>query len=147
LIRSLYLEEGALEEHNRRLQEKYRQMLKEVRFEQYKAEDAEMVLVAYGSMARLSKAVVEFLREKGVKAGLLRPITLWPFPERIIRELAEKVRFFFVVEMNAGQMVEDVRLSVEGRVPVYFYGRMGGGVPTPSEVLSKVKERLNENRG
>jgi len=85
-------------------------------------------------MARLSKAVVEFLREKGVKAGLLRPITLWPFPERIIRELAEKVRFFFVVEMNAGQMVEDVRLSVEGRVPVYFYGRMGGGVPTPLEV-------------
>jgi len=147
LIRSLYLEEGALEEHNRRLQEKYRQMLKEVRFEQCKAEDAEIVLVAYGSMARLSKAVVEFLREKGVKAGLLRPITLWPFPERIIRELAEKVRFFFVVEMNAGQMVEDVRLSVEGRVPVYFYGRMGGGVPTPSEVLSKVKERLNENRG
>lgn len=148
LIRSLYMQEGALEEHNKRLQKKYEQMLKEeVRFEPFKVDDAEVILVAHGSMARLSKQVVNSLREEKVRAGLLRPITLWPFPRETIRKSAEKVRFFFVVEMNAGQMVEDVRLSVEGRVPVYFYGRMGGGVPTPLEVLEKVREGLNENKG
>jgi len=148
LIRSLYMQEGALEEHNKRLQKKYQQMLKEeVRFEPFKVDDAEVILVAHGSMARLSRQVVNSLREEKVGAGLLRPITLWPFPREIIRKLAEKVRFFFVVEMNAGQMVEDVRLSVEGRVPVHFYGRMGGGVPTPLEVLEKVREGLNENKG
>jgi len=148
LIRSLYMQEGALEEHNKRLQKKYQQMLKEeVRFEPFKVDDAEVILVAHGSMARLSRQVVNSLREEKVRAGLLRPITLWPFPREIIRKLAEKVRFFFVVEMNAGQMVEDVRLSVEGRAPVHFYGRMGGGVPTPLEVLEKVREGLNENKG
>ncbi|RLE06682.1 3-methyl-2-oxobutanoate dehydrogenase subunit beta, partial [Candidatus Aerophobetes bacterium] len=148
LIRSLYMQEGVLEEHNKKLQEKYSQIIKkEIRFEPFKTEDAEIILVAYGSMARLGREVVNRLREDKVKAGLLRPITLWPFPKDVLKELADRAKFFFVVEMSAGQMVEDVRLSVEGKIPVYFYGRMGGGVPTPLEVLEKVKEKLNEDRG
>ena len=148
LIRSLYMQEGVLEEHNKKLQKKYSQIIKkEIRFEPFKTEDAEIILVAYGSMARLGREVVSRLREEKIKAGLLRPITLWPFPKDVLKELADRAKFFFVVEMSAGQMVEDVRLSVEGKIPVYFYGRMGGGVPTPLEVLEKVKEKLNEDRG
>jgi len=148
LIRSLYMQEGVLEEHNKKLQKKYTQIIKEeVRFEPFKTKDAEIILVAYGSMARLSKEVVNRLREEKIKAGLIRPITLWPFPDYALRKLTDGAKFFFVVEMSAGQMVEDVRLAVEGKSPVYFYGRMGGGVPAPLEVMNKIKEKLDENRG
>ena len=143
IIRSLFLEEGVLEEHNKKLQEKYAQMRRlEVKYESIQTDDAELLLVSYGSMARLASEVVTRLRKKGIKAGLLRPVTLWPFPYDPIRKLTGRVRFFFVVEMSEGQMLEDVKLAVEGRVPVHFYGRLGGGVPTPLEVMEKIEERL-----
>jgi 2-oxoglutarate ferredoxin oxidoreductase subunit alpha len=145
IIRSLFLEEGVLEEHNKKLQEKYARIRRlEVKYESIQTDDAELLLVSYGSMARLASEVVTRLRKKGIKAGLLRPITLWPFPYSPIRKLTDRVRFFFVVEMSEGQMLEDVKLAVEGAVPVYFYGRLGGGVPTPLEVMEKIEEKVGD---
>ncbi|MBC7190030.1 hypothetical protein H5U35_07500, partial [Candidatus Aerophobetes bacterium] len=102
----------------------------------------EILFVAYGSMARVCLWVVEELKKMKRPSALLRPITLWPYPYQAVREFSEKVRFIFVLEMSEGQMLEDVKLGCEGRCPVYFYGRMGGGVPEPEEVLEKVKEVL-----
>jgi len=145
IIRSLFLEEGVLEEHNKKLQEKYARIRRlEVKYESMQTDDAELLLVSYGSMARLASEVVTRLRKKGIKAGLLRPITLWPFPYSPIRKLTDRVRFFFVVEMSEGQMLEDVKLAVEGAVPVYFYGRLGGGVPTPLEVMERIEEKVGD---
>ena len=145
IIRSLFLEEGVLEEHNKKLQEKYARIRRlEVKYESIQTDDAELLLVSYGSMARLASEVVTRLRKKGIKAGLLRPITLWPFPYSPIRKLTDRVRFFFVVEMSEGQMLEDVKLAVEGTVPVYFYGRLGGGVPTPLEVMERIEEKVGD---
>jgi len=145
IIRSLFLEEGVLEEHNKKLQEKYARIRRlEVKYESMQTDDAELLLVSYGSMARLASEVVTRLRRKGIKAGLLRPITLWPFPYSPIRKLTDRVRFFFVVEMSEGQMLEDVKLAVEGAVPVYFYGRLGGGVPTPLEVIERIEEKVGD---
>ncbi|GAH83686.1 unnamed protein product, partial [marine sediment metagenome] len=145
IIRSLFLEEGVLEEHNKKLQEKYARIRRlEVKYESMQTDDAELLLVSYGSMARLASEVVTRLRKKGIKAGLLRPITLWPFPYGPIRKLTDRVRFFFVVEMSEGQMLEDVKLAVEGAVPVYFYGRLGGGVPTPLEVMERIEEKVGD---
>lgn len=145
IIRSLFLEEGVLEEHNKKLQEKYARIRRlEVKYKSMQTDDAELLLVSYGSMARLASEVVTRLRKKGIKAGLLRPITLWPFPYSPIRKLTDRVRFFFVVEMSAGQMLEDVKLAVEGAVPVYFYGRLGGGVPTPLEVMERIEEKVGD---
>ena len=143
IIRSLYLQEGVLENHNSDLQQKYAKMRKEeVRYEFIETADIELLIVAYGSMARLGREVIARLREEGIRAGLLRPISLWPFPYLAIKKLAKTVKFVFVVEMSEGQMLEDVKLAVSERVPVYFYGRMGGGVPTPLEVMEKVKSYL-----
>lgn len=145
IIRSLFLEEGVLEEHNKKLQEKYARIRRlEVKYKSMQTDDAELLLVSYGSMARLASEVVTRLRKKGIKAGLLRPITLWPFPYSPIRKLTDRVRFFFVVEMSEGQMLEDVKLAVEGAVPVYFYGRLGGGVPTPLEVMERIEEKVGD---
>lgn len=145
IIRSLFLEEGVLEEHNKKLQEKYARIRRlEVKYESMQTDDAELLLVSYGSMARLASEVVTRLRKKGIKAGLLRPITLWPFPYSPIRKLTDRVRFFFVVEMSEGQMLEDVKLAVEGAVPVYFYGRLGGGVPTPLEVMERIEDKVGD---
>lgn len=145
IIRSLFLEEGVLEEHNKKLQEKYARIRRlEVKYESMQTDDAELLLVSYGSMARLASEVVTRLRRKGIKAGLLRPITLWPFPYSPIRKLTDRVRFFFVVEMSEGQMLEDVKLAVEGAVPVYFYGRLGGGVPTPLEVMERIEDKVGD---
>ncbi|TKJ45759.1 3-methyl-2-oxobutanoate dehydrogenase subunit VorB [Candidatus Aerophobetes bacterium Ae_b3b] len=145
IIRSLFLEEGVLEEHNKKLQEKYARIRRlEVKYESMQTDDVELLLVSYGSMARLASEVVTRLRKKGIKAGLLRPITLWPFPYSPIRKLTDRVRFFFVVEMSEGQMLEDVKLAVEGAVPVYFYGRLGGGVPTPLEVMERIEEKVGD---
>ena len=145
IIRSLFLEEGVLEEHNKKLQEKYARIRRlEVKYESMQTDDVELLLVSYGSMARLASEVVTRLRKKGIKAGLLRPITLWPFPYSPIRKLTDRVRFFFVVEMSEGQMLEDVKLAVEGAVPVYFYGRLGGGVPTPLEVIERIEEKVGD---
>ena len=141
LIRSLYLGERVLERHNQRLQEKYRKIsLEEVRYEAVSLEDAEIALVAYGTSARMSRAALSRARREGIKVGMLRPITLWPFPSDILARTATRARAFLVVEMSAGQMVEDVRLAVEGRCPVHFYGRTGGEVPTIEEILEEIRK-------
>ena len=146
LIRSLYLQEGVLEEHNRKLQKKYVRMARqEIRYELANRRGAEILLVAYGSMARISKEVVNRLAEEKIRVALFRPITLWPFPYEQIEELAHQVKFVFVVELSEGQMLEDVKLAIGKEIPVYFYGRLGGGIPSPLEVLEKLKEKINSD--
>jgi len=136
IITSLHIDPREMEKINLRLQAKYREIEeKEVRYELFKMEDAEYVLTGYGLGARICKKVVEIGREKGYKIGLIRPITLFPFPKKVFAEIATKVKGILDVEMNSGQMVEDVKLSVEGKTRVEFYGRMGGIIPTPEEVL------------
>lgn len=140
-LKSLYLQEGELSEHNWKLHQKYEQMKKEeVRFETFWAEEARLVIAAFGSMARVSKTAVELAREEGMKVGLFRPITLFPFPDRAFLDLSQKVKLFLTVELNTGQMVEDVRLSVGRDAEVYFYGRPPGSLPSPEEVLEEIKK-------
>ena len=142
LITSLYLEPEALEEHNLKLARKYEKMQQEVRWEEYLTEDAELVLVAYGTMARVVKGAVRRAREKGLKVGLLRPITLYPFPSEALGKLAERARGFLCVEMSMGQMVDDVKLAVCGRAPVSFYGRAGGIFPTTAQLLAQMEKAM-----
>jgi 2-oxoglutarate ferredoxin oxidoreductase subunit alpha len=145
IITSLHIEPEQMELANLALQEKYRSITEhETRSEEVLTEDAEYVVVAYGLAARIAHRAVEIARAEGVRAGLLRPITLFPYPSQAVRHLAEKVRGMLVVEMNAGQMVEDVRLAVEGHVPVEFYGRMGGVVPAPDEVVHALKRMIDK---
>ena len=123
------------------LQEKYRKMEEtEVRFEEFQTEDAEYLYVAYGSSSRIAQKSVQLARAKGLKVGLLRPITLFPFPSARIHALAGQVKGMLTVEMSAGQMMEDVRLAVEGKVPVRHYGRMGGMIPSPEEVVTAIEK-------
>jgi 2-oxoisovalerate ferredoxin oxidoreductase alpha subunit len=144
LINSIYMEPDELEAHSLRLQAKYARMeAEEVRFEEYLVDDADFVLVGYGIISRILRSVVDACREQGHKVGLLRPITLFPFPKVRIGELADRVDAFMAVELSAGQMVDDVRLAVNGRKPVEFYGRMGGNVPTVEEILAVVLGKLN----
>ncbi|MCL6451197.1 MAG: 3-methyl-2-oxobutanoate dehydrogenase subunit VorB [Acetobacteraceae bacterium] len=144
LINSLILQPDMLEAHNWRLMEKFRQIEeREVRWEEDQLDDAELVVVAYGTTARVVRAALGAARREGLKVGLLRPITLWPFPAQPLRRL-KRARAVLTVEMSTGQMVEDVRLAVEGRLPVQFYGRTGGVVPTPREVLARIKEIAGE---
>ncbi len=146
IITSLHIQPEKMEQINLRLQAKYKTISgKEVRFEAVNTDDAECLLVAYGLAARIAHRAVELARAEGIKAGLLRPITLYPFPYAAIRKLASQVSGTLVVEMNAGQMVEDVRLGIEGRCPVEFYGRMGGIVPSPDEVVHALKEMLHRS--
>jgi len=143
IITSLDLNPERHERHNIHLQEKYKAIKEnEIRYEEIQCEDAEYILVAFGSSARISQKVIELGRKKGIKIGLIRPITLWPFPYEIISKYAEKVKGFMSLEMNSGQMVEDVQLAVSKKVPVIHYGRMGGMVSTPSEVLNVIEEKL-----
>ena len=145
IITSLELKSERQEKHNQHLQEKYRKIEEnEVRFEEISCDDADFILVAYGSSARICQKVVDMGREKGIKLGLLRPITLWPFPKKIINELADRSKGFLSVEMSAGQLVEDVQLAVNGKVPVAHYGRMGGMIPSPGEVLVAVENELKK---
>jgi 2-oxoglutarate ferredoxin oxidoreductase subunit alpha len=142
-ITSLELETEEMEKINLRLQSRYREIEKtEVRFEEIMCEDAEYIFVAFGTMARVCQKSVELARSEGIKAGLIRPITLYPFPSDIIKDYTSKIKGILTVEMNAGQMVEDVKLSTCGKVPVEFYGRMGGIVPSPNEVLNALKTKL-----
>ena len=142
IVKSLYLGEGALEKFNYKLQEKYRQVEQnEVRCEQYAVEDAEVVVIAYGIVARIVKSAVNKARAAGIKAGWIRPVTLWPCPTEQISRTADKMRIFLTVEMSCGQMVEDVKLAIAGKAPVVFYGRPGGGVPSVEEIL-KIIEHL-----
>ena len=143
IITSLELDPNRQEIFNKKLVAKYNEIKeKEVRFEEFQCEDAEYLLVAYGTSARVCQKAVELARALGIKAGLLRPITLFPYPSKQLNKLADKVRLMLSVEMSAGQMVEDVMLSVNGKVPVYHYGRMGGMIPTPDEVVENLKERI-----
>lgn len=143
IFTSLNLDAEALEVHNHKLQAKFKLMEEEVRWEEVACEDAELVLVAYGTTARICRAAVEASRQLGLRVGLLRPITVWPFPSEPLARLAEGgVSRFLAVEMSAGQMVEDVRLAVMGRGEVDFYGRYGGMVPTPREVLDRIQSLL-----
>lgn len=138
VITSLFIKPEDMEQKNIELQAKYRKIAAgEVRFEEYLLDDAEVVLMSYGVTSRICKKVVDLGREQGVKMGLLRPVTLWPYPTERVAELAaqDRVKMFVTAEMNAGQMVEDVRLAVNGRKPVYSTGRMGGIIPTPGEIL------------
>ena len=141
IIRSLLLEEGSLERLNEKLQKKYKEIKdKEVRCEILHGDDSEIMLVAYGTTSRICNNAVKELRRQGKKIGLIRPISLWPFPEKELRESAKKVRAFLVIEMSCGQMIEDVKLSIDCKRPVYFYGRSGGGVPTEDEIIEEVKK-------
>jgi 2-oxoglutarate/2-oxoacid ferredoxin oxidoreductase subunit alpha len=142
IITSLNLEPLPQEKHNQHLQEKYHKMQQEVRFETFSCDDAEYLMVAYGSSARICQKAVQLAREKGIKAGLLRPITLFPYPSDKIHSLASQVKGILAVEMSAGQMVEDVRLAVNGKVRVEHYGRYGGMVHSPEEVLDALLQKI-----
>ena len=143
IVRSLWLKEGVLEELNYKLRDKYQRIQEaEVLCEEYGIDDAELVVVAYGIAARIVRGSVSRAREEGIRAGWIRPITLWPFPTEQISRAAEKFRIFLVVEMSNGQMVEDVRLAVNGKSPVLFYGRPGGGVPNVDEILELIRQLI-----
>ncbi len=145
VIKSLYMAEGELEHRNEILQAKYRAMKsQDVRYEAYAVEDAELIVVSFGIAARIATAAVRMLRQEGRKIGHFRPITLFPFPEQQLRELAGPHRRFMTVELNAGQMVEDVRLAVNGRSEVLFYGRPGGAIITPEELYEQLKGAVKE---
>jgi len=141
MMRSLFLEAGALEKHNARLQEKYRRIkAKEVRCETYNISRAEVIVVAYGSSARLTKAAVKMAEERGIKAGYIKPITLWPFPEDVFINEKNKDKRYLVVEMNEGQMVEDVERCVGDRKRVSFYGHAGGWIPQVEDIFKHIKK-------
>lgn len=141
LVSSILLEHDELEVHNRKLQEKYAEISrKEVLVEEYRTEDADIVAVGYGIVSRILRSTVDLARAEGIKLGLLRPKTLFPFPTVRLQELADKTKKLLVVELSNGQMLEDVRLTVGGRAPIEFYNRMGGMVPSAEELLGVVKK-------
>ena len=141
IIRSLELQPERLEAHNQKLQEKYADMIAtQKRSDEYLTDDADIVLIAFGTVARICRSAIDMAREKGIKAGLFRPISLWPFPDESLAKLGDKERTFLTVEMSCGQMIEDVKLALECRRPVHFYGRVGGIVPSPEEVLDKIEQ-------
>ncbi len=143
IITSLDLDSLRQEKHNLKLQAKYRQMEREeVRYEKFDCDDAEYLIVAYGSSARISQKAIALAREKGYKVGLFRPITLYPFPEKQISEMADQVKGILSVEMSAGQMIEDIRLAVEGKVKVKHFGRYGGIIHSPDEVLEALEQKI-----
>ena len=143
IITSLELMPEAMEQRNLHLREKYRTIKeREVRYETIELDDADIMIVAFGSAARIAEKAIELAREEGIKAGLFRPITLWPFPEKQLAEAAHGKRGVLVVEINAGQMIQDVRLSVNGEEPVEHFGRLGGIVPEPEEIVKAIKEKL-----
>lgn len=143
VVNSLYLDPADLERLNERLVAKYQKIAaEEVRFESVDCDDAELIIVSYGTTARIVKTAMAMLRQEGIKVGLIRPITLWPFPTQAFEDVINTPKAFLSVEMSTGQMVEDVRLAVNGRKPVHFYGRTGGMVPTPQDIIIKVKQIL-----
>jgi len=143
IITSLDLDPARQERFNEKLQAKYKEICKkEVRYEKIQCDDAEYLFVAYGTSSRICQKSMQMAREEGIKVGLFRPITLWPFPYNEIREMAGQVKGMLSVEMSAGQMVEDVKLAVEGKVKVKHYGRMGGIIPTPDEIVENFKQNI-----
>lgn len=146
VVTSLELDSAVMEKNNARFQATYREIEKnEVRYESRYTDDADYLIVAFGSIARICLKAIEDARKNGIKIGLIRPITLWPFPYEAIREAAKNVKGILCVELNAGQMIEDVRLAVSDRIPVRHYGRMGGIVPNPQEVLDALEKDFINN--
>lgn len=141
VVTSIHLSPAVLEKMNQNLQDKYRTIQeKEVRYELYNAEDADIFIVAYGTVARIAKSVIGLAEQEGLKVGLIRPITLWPYPQAAFDAVIDRAKAFLTVEMSAGQMLEDVMLAVNGKKPVYFHGRMGGMIPTRDDILEKLRE-------
>ncbi len=145
-IRGLILDAIDMEEHNWKLARKYKIITEnEIRYEEHQIEDAQLVIVAYGTAARIVKGAIKRLRDNGLRVGLFRPITLWPFPELNLRALSAKVKNFLVFEMSTGQMLDDVRLSLQGYAHIDFHGRPGGAVPTPSELANVIARNYDKN--
>jgi 2-oxoglutarate ferredoxin oxidoreductase subunit alpha len=144
IITSLELQPDAMEQNNLRFQAKYKLIEEnEVRYEEINCEDADYLIVAFGSMARIGQKAMEIARESGIKAGILRPITLWPFPTKAIVRYANRVKGMLSLELNAGQMIEDIRLAVNGKVKVEHFGRLGGIVPDPDEIVTAIKKLMS----
>ncbi|MBS1656298.1 MAG: 3-methyl-2-oxobutanoate dehydrogenase subunit VorB, partial [Bacteroidetes bacterium] len=142
-ITSLYIQPEKMEEHNLKLEAKYKIIREnEIRFEEINTQDADYLFVAYGLSARICQKAMDIAKEKGIKVGLLRPITLYPYPYQQLEKLADKVKLMLSIELNSGQMVEDVRLAVKGKVPVEYYGRMGGMLPTPEEIVHQLENLI-----
>ena len=143
MISSIFLEADDLEEHQRRMEAKYvRAQQAETRWEEYGTEDAELIVVGYGIVSRVLRSAVDEARRQGMKVGLFRPITLWPFPSKELAARAQTAEKILVVELSNGQMVEDVRLALNGARPIDFYGRVGGNVPSVEELLTKIEEQM-----
>jgi len=143
VVTSIYIDPEMLEKHNLKLQAKYALIsANEKRAEIFNCDNTDIIVAAYGTVARIVKNVIKIAEKEGIKVGLIRPISLWPFPNEAFEKYAEITKAFLSVEMSAGQMVEDVRLSVNGKRPVYFYGRMGGMIPNQQDILNKIKEIL-----
>lgn len=143
IITSLELDSEKQEKVNHKLQAKYRELEeKEVRYEELKCEDAEYLIVAYGTSSRIALKAIEKAREQGIKVGMLRPITLYPFPTKRINELADQVKGILSVEMSAGQMIEDIKLTVDGRVPSAHFGRLGGIIPSAEEIIEHIRKNF-----
>ncbi len=151
IIKSLLLDTSVEEDHNWKLTRKYERITREIaRADTYMTTDARLVVTAYGTAARIAKGAIKRARELGLKVGLFRPVTLWPFPKRALVEMSRQVKDFLVFEMSTGQMLEDVKLSLEGRSNVHFYGRPGGIISTPDEIAKVIntlyhRQHLNED--
>lgn len=144
ILSSLELKSEVMEKRNLHLQEKYKTIEdNEVRYDTHLCDDADYLIVSFGSAARISENAIEMARAEGIKVGLFRPITLWPYPSKALAEAAKGKKGILVVEINAGQMVQDVRLAVNGALPVEWFGRLGGIVPEPDEIVNALKEKLN----
>ena len=142
-VTSLYIQPEAMEAKNFKLQAKYKLIKEnEVDYELYQMEDAQVALVAFGLASRIAKKTVDLARAKGIKVGLIRPKTVWPFPTEIIKHYSKQVKAYMTIEMNVGQMVEDVKLAVECKIPVEHYGKVGGIVPSSEEIIAKVEGLL-----
>jgi 2-oxoglutarate ferredoxin oxidoreductase subunit alpha len=140
--RSLILDTKLMEEHNWKLQRKYQQIAKKEKlWETFQMEDARLAVVAFGTAARIAKGAINRVRKEGLQVGLIRPITLWPYPAEVIRKAAARIKEFLVFELNAGQMIEDVSLALSGQGEIFFYGRPGGPIPTPVEVAKIIASR------
>ncbi len=144
LLKSLYLAEGELTAHNWKLKEKYDSMAKDARFDTYLVDDARLIVSAFGSVSRIVRTSIDRVREKGMKVGLFRPITLFPFPHEPLVSMSGRVKEFFVVELNTGQMVEDVKLSVMGDAHVDFFGNPPGSIPSPAQLEGLIEERYKK---
>lgn len=139
VINSLYIEADIMNEMNKKLQAKYDEIAKnETRVEEFMTEDADYVIAAFGTIARIAKNAAQKAREQGIKVGVVRPITIWPFPTQAVGDLSKRVKGILTVEMNTGQMVEDVKIAAEGRVPVEFFGTTGGIIPTPNQIVDEI---------